>query len=60
MQPGNILEDIRARVELWVEVCKDGTAECVDILLDIWERFLKALSSFFKTSNKSDGLFAEL
>lgn len=47
-----ILDEIRTRLEYLVEVCRDGTAECVDILRDIAKRFI----SFFKSSRKSDGL----
>jgi hypothetical protein len=60
LQHRHILDDIRTRIEVWMEVCREGTVECVFILLDVWERCLRALGSLFKTSQKVDGLFGEL
>jgi len=57
--PKGLLVEIRTRLQVWVEACKDGTAECVGILVDVWERCLRALS-LFQTSRKADGLFGEL
>jgi len=59
-RPKNLLVEIRTRLQALTEACKDGTAECVGILVDVWERCLKALSSLFQPSRKADGLFGEL
>lgn len=56
----NYLEDIRTRIEGWVKVCKEGTLECVDILLDMWDKTLGTFSSLFTPSRKADGLYGEL
>jgi len=60
LQPRHILDDIRTRIEVWMGVCKEGTVECVSVLLDVWKRCLGALNSLFKMSRKADGLFGEL
>ncbi|KAK0212863.1 hypothetical protein DFS33DRAFT_1284975 [Desarmillaria ectypa] len=52
---GNVFEEIRMRFTSLFRVCKESTAECVGMLLRLWMRALRAISSVFAPSGKEHG-----
>ncbi|KAI0321165.1 endoplasmic oxidoreductin [Amylostereum chailletii] len=56
----NIVEEFQRRLGTWISACKDGTAECVGILMEFVQGVMSAVSSLFAPSGKEDGPRAEL
>ncbi|KAF7981891.1 hypothetical protein HWV62_31473 [Athelia sp. TMB] len=59
-ETNNSIGDIRSRVETWLEVCKESTLHCIDLLRDVWDQALSTLASVFSSSQKAGGLYREL
>jgi len=56
----NIFEELHRRVQPVIQMCKEGTKECVMIILGIIELVTSTVGSLFRLSGKDDGPHAEL
>jgi len=39
-----------------IQVCEEGTKECIGVLLELWETLVRSFGSFFGPSGKDRGL----
>ena len=55
-----IYEEVQRRVQPVIQICKDGTKECVMIILGFVQAVVSTVGSLFQLSGKDDGPHAEL
>jgi len=53
--PDNLLEEARTRVAALFRVCKESTVGCMAVLLNMWLKGVRAVSSVLRPSGKEYG-----